>query len=236
MITYQSKVSCILNHFLSTAWAQLKINLTLVINRVYFCLTWQNYQFFSLLLWRVHVVNSVVAVYLQEIGEGWVVDLMKLRDLLPLASKGSFLRNVLKVKKVCSFFFISAPIIFGSLCTFNLFVSCDCCIVIFFSQENKMKLKEYLEVHTGVKINVDSMFDVHVKRIHEYKRQLLNVLHMVTLYNRTCVPKGAWEEEAYEEKRASNCWSSNVKSEIWTGYTKEVGRTAVYWVYWVSIY
>ncbi len=48
-----------------------------------------------------------------------------------------------------------------------------------------MKLKEYLETKTGVKINVDSMFDVHVKRIHEYKRQLLNVLHMITLYNRT---------------------------------------------------
>jgi starch phosphorylase len=36
----------------------------------------------------------------------------------------------------------------------------------------------------GTSINVDSLFDVQVKRIHEYKRQLLNVLHVVTLYNR----------------------------------------------------
>lgn len=51
-------------------------------------------------------------------------------------------------------------------------------------KDNKIKLKEYLYDTTGVTINPDSMFDVHVKRIHEYKRQLLNVLHMITLYNR----------------------------------------------------
>lgn len=37
-----------------------------------------------------------------------------------------------------------------------------------------------------MKVNPSSMFDVHVKRIHEYKRQLLNCLHVVTLYNREC--------------------------------------------------
>lgn len=35
-----------------------------------------------------------------------------------------------------------------------------------------------------MKINPSSMFDVHVKRIHEYKRQLLNCLHVITMYNR----------------------------------------------------
>uniref|UniRef100_A0A8C3B378 Alpha-1,4 glucan phosphorylase n=1 Tax=Cyclopterus lumpus TaxID=8103 RepID=A0A8C3B378_CYCLU len=51
-------------------------------------------------------------------------------------------------------------------------------------QENKMKFSAHLEEHYKVKINPDSMFDVQVKRIHEYKRQLLNCLHIITLYNR----------------------------------------------------
>uniref|UniRef100_A0A8D3BR22 Alpha-1,4 glucan phosphorylase n=1 Tax=Scophthalmus maximus TaxID=52904 RepID=A0A8D3BR22_SCOMX len=51
-------------------------------------------------------------------------------------------------------------------------------------QENKMKFAAHLEEHYKVKINPNSMFDVHVKRIHEYKRQLLNCLHIITLYNR----------------------------------------------------
>uniref|UniRef100_A0A5G2QWP3 Alpha-1,4 glucan phosphorylase n=1 Tax=Sus scrofa TaxID=9823 RepID=A0A5G2QWP3_PIG len=51
-------------------------------------------------------------------------------------------------------------------------------------QENKVKFSAFLEKEYGVKVNPASMFDVHVKRIHEYKRQLLNCLHVVTLYNR----------------------------------------------------
>uniref|UniRef100_G1S0F1 Alpha-1,4 glucan phosphorylase n=1 Tax=Nomascus leucogenys TaxID=61853 RepID=G1S0F1_NOMLE len=51
-------------------------------------------------------------------------------------------------------------------------------------QENKLKFSAFLEKEYKVKINPSSMFDVHVKRIHEYKRQLLNCLHVVTLYNR----------------------------------------------------
>lgn len=51
-------------------------------------------------------------------------------------------------------------------------------------QENKLKLAALLEKQYGIKINLASMFDLQVKRIHEYKRQLLNCLHMITLYNR----------------------------------------------------
>uniref|UniRef100_A0A8B9ST52 Alpha-1,4 glucan phosphorylase n=1 Tax=Anas platyrhynchos TaxID=8839 RepID=A0A8B9ST52_ANAPL len=53
-------------------------------------------------------------------------------------------------------------------------------------QENKLKFSAYLEEQYKVKINPSSMFDVQVKRIHEYKRQLLNCLHAITLYNRKC--------------------------------------------------
>ena len=50
--------------------------------------------------------------------------------------------------------------------------------------ENKMRLADIIFKEFGIKINVASMYDIQVKRIHEYKRQLLNCLHMITLYNR----------------------------------------------------
>ncbi|XP_074531715.1 glycogen phosphorylase, brain form [Halichoeres trimaculatus] len=51
-------------------------------------------------------------------------------------------------------------------------------------QENKLKFASFLTDQTQVKVNPESIFDVQVKRIHEYKRQLLTCLHAITLYNR----------------------------------------------------
>ncbi|KAK0414301.1 hypothetical protein QR680_007257 [Steinernema hermaphroditum] len=51
-------------------------------------------------------------------------------------------------------------------------------------QENKLRVATYLSEEYGVDVNPSSLFDIHVKRIHEYKRQLLNALHVITLYNR----------------------------------------------------
>jgi len=51
-------------------------------------------------------------------------------------------------------------------------------------QDNKNNLTSLLSEATGVDINPCSMFDIQVKRIHEYKRQLLNILHICTMYNR----------------------------------------------------
>ena len=48
---------------------------------------------------------------------------------------------------------------------------------------NKQRLSEYVEEHTGIVFNTESLFDVQVKRIHEYKRQLLNVLHVIHSYD-----------------------------------------------------
>ena len=49
---------------------------------------------------------------------------------------------------------------------------------------NKKRFAAMLKQRLDVDIDIDSLFDVQIKRIHEYKRQLLNVLHVVTLYNR----------------------------------------------------
>ncbi len=51
-------------------------------------------------------------------------------------------------------------------------------------QNNKRRLTKLISEQCGVDFNVDHMFDVQVKRIHEYKRQLLNVLHVIHLYDR----------------------------------------------------
>ncbi|KAA8996408.1 glycogen phosphorylase [Affinibrenneria salicis] len=50
--------------------------------------------------------------------------------------------------------------------------------------ENKKRLAIYIAQNLNIVVNPEALFDVQIKRIHEYKRQLLNVLHIITLYNR----------------------------------------------------
>ena len=49
--------------------------------------------------------------------------------------------------------------------------------------QNKLRLAKYIKEHNGIDVDPRSIFDVQVKRLHEYKRQLLNILHVMYLYN-----------------------------------------------------
>ncbi len=85
----------------------------------------------------------------RHIGEGWLGDLSRLRQLEALAANHAFQEQWRDVKLTA-----------------------------------KQKLANLIQQHTGVRVNPESMFDVQVKRLHEYKRQHLNILHILTLYLR----------------------------------------------------
>jgi len=83
------------------------------------------------------------------IGDGWLVELERLRELEPYADDAAFRGRWRAVKHA-----------------------------------NKERLADYVRLTTGVELNPDWLFDIQVKRIHEYKRQHLNALHIITLYHR----------------------------------------------------
>jgi len=84
-----------------------------------------------------------------RIGDGWLCDLDRLRQLEPAAADADFRQQWRDVKL-----------------------------------QAKRNLAALIEQRTGVKVNPESLFDIQAKRLHEYKRQHLNVLHILTLYLR----------------------------------------------------
>ena len=49
-------------------------------------------------------------------------------------------------------------------------------------RKNKEKLQKWVKTNAGIEIPVDSLYDIQVKRIHEYKRQLMNILYVIHRY------------------------------------------------------
>ena len=64
--------------------------------------------------------------------------------------------------------------------------------------DNKMRLTKYIAHANGVNVDPNSLFDVQVKRLHEYKRQMLNVLHILHLYNEIKAnPSAPWQPRTF---------------------------------------
>jgi starch phosphorylase len=104
--------------------------------------------------WLLKSNPGLARLVTEALGAGWITDLDELQGLASLAGDSAFGAEWRAVKR-----------------------------------RNKLRLAEtirrqYERRGTALAVDPESLFDVQVKRIHEYKRQLLNVLHVVTLYNR----------------------------------------------------
>ena len=89
------------------------------------------------------------ALFSEKLGDSWLRDLDKLRQLEKYVDDAAFCKRWRQIK-----------------------------------QENKANLAEYIFKHNRIEVDTNSLFDIQVKRIHEYKRQHLDLFHIITLYNR----------------------------------------------------
>ncbi|MFQ4136891.1 glycogen/starch/alpha-glucan phosphorylase [Nodosilinea sp. PGN35] len=99
--------------------------------------------------WIALANPRLAALYTEKVGDGWLQDMEKLRQIEGYADDSGFRQHWRQIK-------------------------CDI----------KQDLASYIHQRTSIAVSPDSLFDVQVKRIHEYKRQHLNVLHIITLYER----------------------------------------------------
>jgi starch phosphorylase len=97
--------------------------------------------------WLLKANPSLAALINTAIGDSWITDLNRLRDLESFAHDEEFRYEFRKIKRA-----------------------------------NKERLAKIIMETTRTAVDVDSLFDVQVKRIHEYKRQLLNVMHIIHQY------------------------------------------------------
>ena len=99
--------------------------------------------------WLLFCNRPLARLITFRIGDGWITDLFKLRDLEKFIEDEEFLKELMEVKR-----------------------------------ENKRRLAAFIEKTLDQKVDVESLFDVQVKRLHEYKRQLMLVLYIIIIYQR----------------------------------------------------
>ena len=99
--------------------------------------------------WLIQCNPQLTGLITDTIGDKWIHDLDRLRELEPHAGEAGFRKEFLAVKRA-----------------------------------NKVRLAELIRDLTGQTVDPDSLFDVQVKRLHEYKRQLLNALNIITQFYR----------------------------------------------------
>ncbi|MGK5594344.1 MAG: glycogen/starch/alpha-glucan family phosphorylase [Parachlamydiaceae bacterium] len=109
--------------------------------------------------WLLHANPELARFISQKIGSEWITDFPKIKQLADFANDSNVLSGLQTIKRKNKLRFIE-----------------------FINKENKLRDAYGHEAFAAPLIDVNSIFDVHIKRIHEYKRQLMNALHLVMLY------------------------------------------------------
>ena len=99
--------------------------------------------------WLLDANPKLAALISDAIGDGWITDYDKIRELKNFADDSAFAEKFAAIKR-----------------------------------DNKLRAAEYLKRTSGIIVDPDTLFDVQIKRIHEYKRQLLNAINVMMIYNR----------------------------------------------------
>lgn len=113
--------------------------------------------------WLLNCNPDLAKFITKRVGDGWVTDFSQIGKLAEFAGDGTSQDEFLAIKKKNKLRFIE-----------------------FLKNDNKLRNETGAAVLPAPLIDVDSLFDVQVKRAHEYKRQLLNILHVIMLYHEIC--------------------------------------------------
>lgn len=155
--------------------------------------------------WLLHCNPELAKFITKRIGDGWITDFSQIKNLANFASDAATQDEFIAIKRKNKMHLIE-----------------------FINQENKLRNDKGEIFAPPPIIDVNSLFDVQIKRIHEYKRQLMNILHLIMLYHdisenpnhqrikRTCIFGGkaaAGYETAKEIIRLIYCVARRVNKD-----------------------